>query len=121
MKYSIFITIIFFTIFSCNNSDKVEKLPLGYEVLHEGGRQNRLLKNNELIIDSGLVECKFKNDYLLISVDTTYSMNPEKVSKKKLKYFIQDLKKDTIIKRISFKDLSKIIKDKSLEDIDITK
>ena len=53
-------------------------------------RQYITLKNNELIIDSGLVECKFKNDYLLISVDTTYSMNPEKVSKKKLKYFIEN-------------------------------
>lgn len=121
MKYPIFITITFLTIFSCNNSDKVEKLPLGYEVLYEGGSQNRLLKNNELIIDSGLVDCKFKNDYLLISMDTTYSMNPQKINKKNLKYFIQDIKKDTILKEISFTGLLKIIKEKSLEDINITK
>ncbi|UTX47672.1 hypothetical protein [Chryseobacterium sp. MA9] len=121
MKYLIFITITFFTIFSCNNSDKVEKLPLGYEVLYEGGSQNRLLKNNELIIDSGLVDCKFKNDYLLISMDTTYSMNPQKINKKNLKYFIQNIKKDTILKEISFTGLLKIIKEKSLEDINITK
>lgn len=120
LKMVILITYILF-IQSCNNSDKFEKLPAGYEVLYEGGSQNRLLKNNELIIDSGLVDCKFKNDYLLLSVDTTYSMNSKKISKKDLKYFFQNLKKDTIIKKVSYVDLQKIIKEKSLEEIDITK
>ncbi len=118
------IIITVFTLFivsSCNMSDKYEKLPSGYEVSFEGGSQNRLLKDNELIIDSGLVDCKFKNDYLLVSVDTTYSMNPEKINKKNLKYFIQDLKKDNVLKQISYSDLQQMIKEKSLEEIDITK
>ncbi|UMQ44024.1 hypothetical protein MKS83_10035 [Chryseobacterium sp. Y16C] len=121
MKNIIVVVITFFILYSCNNSDKVEKLPSGYEVFYEGGSQNRLLKDNELIIDSGLVECKFKNNYLLVSVDTTYSMNPEKLNKKNLKYFIQDIKTDNTIRKISYKDLQAIIKEKSLSDIDITK
>ncbi|KMQ63645.1 hypothetical protein ACM40_02270 [Chryseobacterium sp. BLS98] len=121
MRSIIFIVITFFIIFSCNISDSYEKLPFGgYEIDFEGGSQNRLLKNNELIIDSGLVDCMYNDVYMLVSVDTTYSMNPEKKDKKNLKYFIQDLKKDTIIKKISYKDLKKIIKEKSLKNIDIT-
>ena len=121
MKNILIITIVIFIIYSCNNSDRIEKLPLGYEVLYEGGSQNRLLRDNELIIDSGLVDCKFKNDYLLISVDTTYSMSPEKVNKKNLKYLIQNIKTDNVVKKITYTNLQKIIKEKSLEDIDITK
>ncbi|MCG7281610.1 hypothetical protein MHJ94_09935 [Chryseobacterium taklimakanense] len=108
-------------------SDNIEKLPAGYEYIHEGGNQNRIYrydKNNysSFGIDSGVVDVKYNDNYLLVSVDTTYSMNPEKTDKKNLKYFIHDLKKDTIIKKISFIDLQKRIKkDKSLEDIDITK
>lgn len=121
MKNIIHIIFLLSLLSSCNMSDKYEKLPYGYEANFEGGRQNRLLRNNELVIDSGLVDCKYKNDYLLVSVDTTYSMNLEKISKKNLKYFVQDFKKDTTIKQISYSDLQKIIKEKSLEDIDITK
>ncbi|MGG5209821.1 hypothetical protein ACQWU4_12790 [Chryseobacterium sp. MIQD13] len=109
-------------IYSCNMSDNYEELPFGgYEVDFEGGNQNRMMKNNTMIIDSGLVDCKYNDAYLLISIDPTYSMTPKKVNKKDLKYFIQDLKKDTIIKNISYGDLQKIVKGKSLEDIDITK
>ena len=108
-------------------SDNIEKLPAGYEYMHEGGNQNRIYrydKNNysSFGIDSGVVDVKYNDYYLLVSVDTTYSMNPEKTDKRNLKYFIHDLKKDTIIKKISFVDLQKRIKkDKSLGDIDITK
>jgi hypothetical protein len=109
--------------YSCNMSDNYEKLPFGgYEVDFEGGKNNRMSKNNIMIIDSGVVDCKYNDDYLLISVDTTYSMSPEKVDKKYLKYLIQNIKKDTVLKKISFNDLQKLIKEeKSLEDIDITK
>lgn len=108
-------------------SDNTEKLPAGYEFIYEGGNQNRVYrydKNNysTFAIDSGVVDAKHNDNYLLVSVDTTYSMNPEKIDKINLKYFIHDLKRDTIIKKISFRDLQKLIKeDKSLEDIDITK
>lgn len=120
IKNFFYISIITITINSCNNSDKIEKLPAGYEVFYEGGGQNRLLKNNMLVIDSGLVECKYKNDFLLVSVDTTFSMVPKKVDKRILKYFIQNLKKDSSLKKISYKDLQRIIMIKSLEDINIT-
>ncbi len=124
---SIFFVLSLGILISCNMSDNIEKLPAGYEYIHEGGNQNRIYrydKNNysSFGIDSGVVDVKYNDNYLLVSVDTTYSMNPEKTDKKNLKYFIHDLKKDTIIKKISFIDLQKRIKkDKSLEDIDITK
>lgn len=112
---------------SCNMSDNIEKLPAGYEFIYEGGNQNgiyRYDKDNysKFAIDSGVVDARYNDNYLLISVDTTYSMNPEKIDKKNLKYFIHNLKRDTIIKKISFKDLQKLIKeDKTLEEINITK
>ena len=124
---SIFFVLSLGILISCNMSDNIEKIPAGYEYIHEGGNQNRIYrydKNNfsSFGIDSGVVDVKYNDNYLLVSVDTTYSMNPEKTDKKNLKYFIHDLKKDTIIKKISFIDLQKRIKkDKSLEDIDITK
>lgn len=123
----IFVILCVDILISCNMSDNIEKFPEGYEFIHEGGNQNRLYlynRNNYSIfaIDSGIVDVKYNNNYLLVSVDTTYSMNPEKTDKRNLKYFIHNLKKDTIIKKISFADLQKLIKkDKSLEDIDITK
>lgn len=108
-------------VWSCN-MDNYEKLPFGgYEVQYEGGHNNRLLKNNELIIEKGLLDCKYNDDYMLVSVDTTYSMKPQEIKKSHLKYFIQNLKKDTIIKRICYRNLQKLIKERSLEDIDITK
>lgn len=124
---NIFFVLSLGILISCNMSDNIEKLPAGYEYIHEGGNQNRIYRNDKnnyssFGIDSGVVDVKYNDNYLLVSVDTTYSTNPEKTDKKNLKYFIHDLKKDTIIKKISFIDLEKRIKkDKSLEDIDITK
>ena len=103
-------------------SDDYNKLPFGgYEVQFEGGSNNRLMKNNKMLIDSGLVDCKYNEKYLLISVDTTYSMEPNKIRKNQLQYFSQDILNDTIIKKVTYSQLRKIIKEKSLEDIDITK
>ncbi|GEN77360.1 hypothetical protein CHA01nite_31000 [Chryseobacterium hagamense] len=97
-------------------------MPLGYEFIFEGGNQNRLLKDNNLVIDSGLVDCKYNKYYIVVSVDTTFSDNPQKMPKSRLKYLIQNIKKDTVLNKISFSDLQKLIKrDKSLQDIDITK
>lgn len=121
MKKTITIIIILLFFISCNMSDSYQQLPFGgYEVNFEGGSNNRLMKNNEMLIDSGLVDCKYNKKYLLISVDTTYSMEPKKVIKSKLQYFLQDIKNDTIIKKIAYSELKKIIKEKSLQDIDIT-
>ena len=106
----------------CNMSDYYEKLPFGgYEVDYEGGGMNRMTKNHKMIIDSGLVDCKYNDYYMFVSVDTTNSAMPKKVPKSNLKYFMQNLKTDTIIKAISYEDLKRLIKDKSLDDIDITK
>lgn len=86
-----------------------------YPVLEKGKSYKLTVKMD------GVVDVKYNENYLLISVDTTYSMNPENIDKKTLKYFIHNLKRDTIIKKISYFDLRKIIKEKSLEDIDLTK
>ncbi|QBO58398.1 hypothetical protein [Chryseobacterium salivictor] len=121
MKIIFFTVLLGLLLLSCNVSDSVEKLPEGYEFVYEGGNQNRLIKNHKLIIDSGVVECKYSDDYLLVSVDTTYSMNPENVDKRNLKYLFQNFKKDTAIHSISYNSLKLMIKDKSLENIDITR
>ncbi|WP_146943061.1 hypothetical protein [Chryseobacterium hagamense] len=123
MKYlHLVLIIVIFLLISCNNSDFTEKMPLGYEFIFEGGNQNRLLKDNNLVIDSGLVDCKYNKYYIVVSVDTTFSDNPQKMPKSRLKYLIQNIKKDTVLNKISFSDLQKLIKrDKSLQDIDITK
>ncbi len=73
-----------------------------------------------MLIDSGLVDCKYNEKYLLVSVDTTYSMEPRKIKKSSLQYYLQDIVNDTIIKKISYSELREIIKVESLEDIDIT-
>lgn len=80
-----------------------------------------MLKSHKPLIGSGLVECKYNDDYMFVSVDTTNSMAPEKVMKSNLKYFIQNLKTDTIIKAISYEDLKRLITDKSLDVIGVTK
>lgn len=104
-------------------SDNTEKLPAGYEFIYEGGNQNRIYRydsNNysTFAIDSGVVDAQYNDNYILISVDPSYSMNPETIDKKNLKYFIHDLKKNTIVKKISFTDLQKMLKeDKSLNDL----
>lgn len=41
--------------------------------------------------------------------------------KTKFKIFYTGFKKDTIIREISYGDLKKLIKEKSLDDIDVTK
>jgi hypothetical protein len=125
MKKIIYLFLLFF-LFGCNISDYREQLPNKYEFWFEGGSNNRLAQGNmnegyELVIDSGVVDCSYNDDYLLVSIDTTYSMYPEKVEKSKLQYLIQDLKKDSILRDISYEDLKKLISEKSLQKIDISK
>ncbi|EKB60652.1 hypothetical protein HMPREF9700_00147 [Bergeyella zoohelcum CCUG 30536] len=120
MKKTLFISMTQLLLYSCNMSDSVEELPQGYKAIYEGGNQNRLIKNNKLFIDSGMVDVKYNDTYLLVSVDTTYSMNPNSVNKRNLKYFIQDLKQDTILRSISYQKLQHIIEKEALSDLDIT-
>ncbi|MCT1524385.1 hypothetical protein [Sphingobacterium hotanense] len=47
-----------------NISYHYEKLPFGgYEFGFEGGNQNRMFKNQESLIDSELVDCKYISVY----------------------------------------------------------
>ncbi|WP_172284393.1 hypothetical protein [Chryseobacterium sp. LAM-KRS1] len=104
-----------------NFSDFTEKGPSGYVFIFEGGKQNSIMKDDKLIIDSGAVDFKYNNNYITFSVDTTYSMKPQEVSKSKLAYYLYDVKKNVLNKEIGFDELKNLIKEKSLEDIDITK
>ena len=54
-----------------NIGDHCEELPFGaYEIGFEGGNKNRMLKNQESLIDSGLVDYKYINDYLKMIIIT---------------------------------------------------
>lgn len=113
-KYFIFAMIPHLCI-SCNFSDSAENAPMGYIFIIEGGNQNRVIKNDELIIDSGLVEYKYSDKYIIFSVDTTYSMNPKKIRKDSLLYYLHDVEKDEFLKRLSYGKLKKIVKERGLD------
>lgn len=119
IQYGI-VAILFLNI-GCNGSDKLEKLPFDYEFIIEGGNQNRVMRNNSTIIDSGLVDYKYSNNYIVFSVDTTYSMNPKKIDKNELVYYFHDLKRDTLFEKISYKEFKKIVDEISLKELDISK
>lgn len=111
----------FIIIINYNFSDFEEKGPSNYSYIFEGGNQNRVMKDNKLIIDSGAVDFKYNDNYVVFSVDTTYSLQPNEISKLNLKYYIYDVKKNLLIKNIDFIKFQKLIHEKSLEEIDITK
>ena len=121
MRKLTFILLAILITYSCNMSDSAEKLPGGYLFIYEGGNQNRLIKNHHSVIDSGIVECKYKSHFLLVSLDTTYSRTPEQIEKRNLKYFAHNLSKDTIIQEISYENFQSLIKANSLETVDISK
>ncbi|WP_326981919.1 hypothetical protein VUJ46_17030 [Chryseobacterium sp. MYb264] len=104
-----------------NLSDFTEEGSANYSFVFEGGNQNRIMKDNELIVDSGAVDFKYNDNYVAFSVDTTYSNKPQEISKSNLKYYLYDIKKDILNKEINIYEFRNLIKEKSLEDIDITK
>ena len=55
-----------------------KKLPWDMYLYFEGGNQNRVIKNNKTIIDSGVIDFKFNKDYIVFSVDTTFSNKQNK-------------------------------------------
>lgn len=115
---NIFKNIVVVLIFvGCSNSDYIKDAPLGYVFIFEGGNQNRVIKNNKTIIDSGVVNFKFNKDYIVFSVDTTFS---NKQNKEVLLYYIHDIKKDHLYRNMNMKEFKKIIKKNSLDDLDIT-
>lgn len=112
------------TFASCNFpiSDSDEELPNNYMFSYEGGRQNRIVRDNQFILDSGAVSASFNDKYIFFSEDTTYSMEPKKVSKKILRYYICDIKKDTLSKPLDYNYFKKFIyQNKINEDLDISK
>ncbi|UZT99391.1 hypothetical protein ODZ84_07460 [Chryseobacterium fluminis] len=104
-----------------NFSDFREKGPSGYVFIFEGSKQNAIMRNNELVIDSGAVDFKYNKNYVVFSVDTTYSMKPQEINKSQLKYYLFDVKTNVLKENIKFDEFKTLVKEKSLEDIDITK
>lgn len=106
---------------SCNNSDSNKNAPGNYVFIEEGGCQNRVMQNNKLIIDSGAVDFKFNKDFIVFSKDTTYSMNPSKIKKSDLIYYIYDVKKNILYREMTINEFKRIINNKDFENLDISK
>jgi|GEM_PF-1256043 len=117
---SLFIVFVIVTA-NGNFSDFMEKGPSGYAFIFEGGKQNAIMRNNKLVIDSGAVDFKYNKNYVVFSVDTTYSMKPQERNKSQLKYYLFDVKTNVLKENIKFDEFKMLVKEKSLEDIDITK
>ncbi|OWP82664.1 hypothetical protein BWK59_14650 [Flavobacterium davisii] len=103
---------------ACNfqASDSTEELPSKYQFIEEGGSQNRILRDNQSIIDSGVVDFSFDDKFIFFSIDTTYSMEPKKIAKEKLIYYVHNIQKDTFSKPINYNFIKKIISQNKIED-----
>jgi hypothetical protein len=112
------ILILALTLVACNfqASDSTEDLPAKYQFIEEGGSQNRILRDNELIIDSGAVDFSFDDRFIFFSVDTTYSMEPKKIEKEKLLYYVHNIKKDSFSKQVNYNFIKKFILKNKIED-----
>lgn len=112
--------IILFTLaiisFSCNMSDQEFELPSQYVFVKEGGHSNIVLRNHKLIIDSGAVDFSYNDKFIFFSVDTTYSMEPKKIAKEKLIYYVHNIRKDTFSKPINYNFIKKFISENKIED-----
>jgi len=117
---SLFIVFVIVTA-NGNFSDFREKGPSGYVFIFEGGKQNAIMRNNKLVIDSGAVDFKYNKNYVVFSVDTTCSMKPQEINKSQLKYYLFEVKTNVLKENIKFDEFKTLVKEKSLEDIDITK
>lgn len=123
MRKTFLLVVLTLILISCNfqANDFEEDLTNKYQFIHEGGNQDRVIRDNKLVIDSGAVRASFNDDFIFFSEDTTYSMEPKKVSKKILRYYIHDIKKDTLSKPLSYNYFKNFIaKNKIEKDIDIS-
>ena len=102
--------------FSCNMSDQEYILPSKYVFIKEGGFSNIVLRNHKLIIDYGAVDFTYNEKFIFFSVDTTFSMEPKKVSKEKLIYYVHNIQKDTFSKPINYNYIVNIISKNKIED-----
>lgn len=112
------ILILALTVVGCNfqASDSTEDLPAKYQFIEEGGSLNMVLRDNEAIIDSGAVNFSYNDKFIFFSVDTTYSMEPKKISKNKLIYYVHNIQKDTFSKPVNYNFIKKIILENKVED-----
>jgi hypothetical protein len=102
--------------FSCNMSDQEYILPSKYVFIKEGGSSNIVLRNHKLIIDHGAVDFTYNEKFIFFSVDTTFSMEPKKVSKEKLIYYVHNIQKDTFSKPINYNYIINIISKNKIEN-----
>ncbi|HEX8577643.1 MAG TPA: hypothetical protein VF677_15255 [Flavobacterium sp.] len=106
------------TLCSCNfqASDSIENLPEKYQFIEEGGSLNMVLRENEAVIDSGAVDFRYNDKFIFFSVDTTYSMEPKKIAKEKLIYYVHNIQKDTFSKPLKYSFIKKFISRNKIED-----
>ncbi|MFB3386618.1 hypothetical protein [Flavobacterium sp. LAR06] len=108
MKKLILISILIFAN-GCNMSDQNFELPSNYIFVREGGNSNIVLQKNKLIIDKGAVDFSFDNKFIFFSVDCSLSMEPYKVPKEKLIYYIHDIEEDTLSKPLNYNFVRKFM------------
>lgn len=112
------ISILALTVVACNfqASDYTYELPVKYQFINEGGSQNRILRDNKSIIDSGAVDFAYNDKFIFFSVDTTYSMEPKKISKKRLVFYVHNIQKDTFSKPVKYNFIKNFILKNKIED-----
>ncbi|MFC4739225.1 hypothetical protein ACFO3U_04400 [Flavobacterium ponti] len=112
--------IIFFS--NCNFSDYDKDLTDNYVLSIEGGKFNRIARNNEFIIDKGVVDANFNDKYIVFSVDTTNSNYPKDVPKEILKYYIHSKIDDTLSKELNYKQFKNLLFKKRIDtNLDLSK
>ncbi|PBI94266.1 hypothetical protein BSF41_00150 [Flavobacterium sp. ACN2] len=107
MKKLVLISLVF--AYGCNMSDQNFELPCNYIFVKEGGHSNIVLQKNKLIIDKGAVDFSFDDKFIFFSVDNNSSMEPYKVPKEKLTYYIHDINKDTLSKPLNYNFIRKFM------------
>jgi len=112
------ILILALTLVACNfqASDSTEDLPAKYQFIEEGGSLNMVLRDNKEIIDSGAVDFSYDDKFIFFSVDTTYSMEPKKIAKEKLIYYVHNIQKDTLSKPVNYNFIKRFISKNKIED-----
>lgn len=112
------ILILALTLVSCNfqASDSTENLPSKYQFIEEGGSLNMVLRDNKAIIDSGAVNFSYNDKFIFFSVDTTYSMEPKKIAKEKLIYYVHNIPKDTFSKPVNYNFIKNFTLRNKVED-----
>lgn len=118
---STFVLLLGAVLYSCNNSDYIQNMPKGYIFIYEGGNQNRILRNNLSVIDSGVVDCKFNSNFIVFAVDTTYSMDPLNVPKENLQYYIHNVSRDSLSEPLNLNSFRKMLNLLDDDDLDLSK